>query len=164
MKNQKSLGNKGFSLVELIVVIAIMAVLMGVLAPTLIGNIEKSRESKDLQNLDAVYNGINTALAEEAVVKEIAGANKADYAKGWMKLTDVKGASTIKKLEEIIGSLKEIDLTSACNASAEIYVNINPTTLKVMVMASNDGKDATVCTKTESAAHAKGGYRIMIVE
>ena len=35
-KTQKKLGNKGFSLVELIVVIAIMAVLVGVLAPTLI--------------------------------------------------------------------------------------------------------------------------------
>ena len=32
-KKQKSLTNKGFSLVELIIVIAIMAVLVGVLAP-----------------------------------------------------------------------------------------------------------------------------------
>lgn len=44
-------NNKGFSLVELIVVIAIMAVLVGVLAPTLIGNIEKSRESRIFRTL-----------------------------------------------------------------------------------------------------------------
>lgn len=33
MKKQKSMGNKGFSLVELIIVIAIMAILVGVMAP-----------------------------------------------------------------------------------------------------------------------------------
>ena len=60
-------NNKGFSLVELIVVIAIMAVLVGVLAPTLIGNIEKSRESKDLQNLDSIRQAVVTAMSDESV-------------------------------------------------------------------------------------------------
>ena len=67
----KKMNNKGFSLVELIVVIAIMAVLVGVLAPTLIKNVEKSRESTDLQNLDTIRGAVVTTLSDETVAAKI---------------------------------------------------------------------------------------------
>ena len=46
--NRICLDSKGFSLVELIIVIAVMVILAGGLEPALIKYIEKSRKSKDI--------------------------------------------------------------------------------------------------------------------
>lgn len=58
-------NNKGFSLVELIIVIAIMAILAGALAPALIKYINKSRRSADISNADTIRTAVQTALSDE---------------------------------------------------------------------------------------------------
>ena len=60
-------NNKGFSLVELIIVIAIMAVLIGVLAPQYLKYVEKSRVSSDKQSVASVVEAVNTVLTDESV-------------------------------------------------------------------------------------------------
>jgi type IV pilus assembly protein PilA len=60
----KKMNNKGFSLVELIVVIAIMAVLVGVLAPQFIKYVESSRRSTDVSNAETIRSAVLADIAE----------------------------------------------------------------------------------------------------
>ena len=71
MNNQKKMGNKGFSLVELIVVIAIMAVLVGVLAPQFLRYVEKSRQDGDITSIQEVMTAINTGVSDGEVKGDI---------------------------------------------------------------------------------------------
>ena len=53
LANRKK-NNRGFSLVELIIVIAIMAILVGIVGTQVLPYINKSRNAKDIQKLSAL--------------------------------------------------------------------------------------------------------------
>lgn len=135
------MNNKGFSLVELIVVIAIMAVLMGVLAPTLIGNIEKSRETKDLQALDAVYQAFTHAVSTEAGAKQAASNTITNEPiSSFMGSAALSGnwKTIAEDVQEELGASAPT-LSAGCNSDASdtFYITVNPTTKKVYVKISD---------------------------
>ena len=51
----KRTNRKGFTIVELVIVIAVIAILAGVLIPTFAGVTSKAKESKALQEVKAAY-------------------------------------------------------------------------------------------------------------
>lgn len=71
-KLQKYLSGEreGFSLIELIIVIAIMAILIGVVALVVIPYLEDGRESTDRAALGEVQTAFKTAMTDETMAKK----------------------------------------------------------------------------------------------
>lgn len=67
----KKLNNKGFSLIELIIVIAIMAVLVAVIAPNLTSYLGSSKRKTDNNNADTIESAISAQLQALASDEEI---------------------------------------------------------------------------------------------
>lgn len=61
---KKKMDNKGFSLVELIIVIAIMVILVAVLAPQYLKYVEKSRVSTDVQTTVEFINSMQVLASD----------------------------------------------------------------------------------------------------
>ena len=69
--SDKKNKNHGFSLIEMVVVVAILAVMILVLAPKLLSYNERSRAEKDNSSMDEVVNAIQLALADQEIYDEV---------------------------------------------------------------------------------------------
>ena len=113
-KKQKSLTNKGFSLVELIIVIAILAVLVRVLAPQYIKYVEKSRVSADAQQVEE-FTGAMTVLASDVDVTLTSGET-------YTVTSDTTGKITISDdLKTILNAQGTVDTTKNYSYKSTSY-------------------------------------------
>lgn len=144
MRKQKSIGNKGFSLVELIIVIAIMAILVGVMAPQLLRYVERTRVSADTQVADSVKTAITTAMLDPEVI----GANPSGIPAAGSSLdlgtagdfTDAFGTAVAETLgyadvaamtNATIGIISELQSNGATGITAQIDATGNRVTVTV---------------------------------
>ena len=97
-KKQRTLNNKGFSLIELIVVIAIMAILVGVLAPQFIKYVESSKQSTDIQNAAAIRSAVEVGVANGDISENVTVAIDSNS----IKVTNADAALTAAGLTNSI--------------------------------------------------------------
>lgn len=129
---EKKLNNKGFSLVELIIVIAIMAVLIGVLAPQYLRYVERSRVSTDRDNIAAIESAIQVYGADT----EVAAANA--LGSGTVTLSRTAGIATSGGNLNLALANAGIDMTTQLenrqtHDPAIITVTVDPATGQVTV-------------------------------
>ena len=113
-------NNKGFTLVELIIVIAIIAVLSAVLAPQYIAYVEKSRLAMDDSVAAEVKHNVEILAVDAAVYDEIADDDTVSFTDG-DAIT-----STCDKLEEELLKVYsgDIDMKSKTRKDATYTVTI----------------------------------------
>lgn len=130
-------NNKGFSLVELIIVIAIMAILVGVMAPQLIKYIEKANASADAQLADTVH----SAVIDAALDPEVATASTTGIPSGGVNIISSpwKADSPLpfqKAVCEILGVASTADLRSSLKSNGpkdNISVTISGNNVTVLL-------------------------------
>lgn len=146
LRNKKLKDNKkkGFTLVELIVVLVILAILAALLIPALTGYINKAKEK---------------SIVAETRQAVMAAQTLVDEAYGKLDLTATDDAIVISA-DDVAGKtvVKISDIATLAEVKAENITSATVTAGKVMgLVYTNDGK---TCTYTAGTAGGKGTYDV----
>ena len=156
----KKTNNKGFSLVELIIVIAIMAILAGAIAPALIRYIDKSRKSNDLSAAKTIKTAVETAMSNEDTYAGLTSNTSAPV----IKLT--QGSTSVGGVQIINVKWPSNATTTSAEASDEIFKNLSESIPKIKYKKAADSTIGApsdwyvFCTATGQVTVVLGGSAV----
>lgn len=141
---EKKMNNKGFSLVELIIVIAIMVILVAVLAPQYLKYVEKSRVSTDVQTTVGFINSLQV-LASDPDIDLTGGTYKVSNSGEDITISDDLHDKLIAA-----GMLTGDDFTGAAGSyvSTSKYQSTRYTTATITIELAYDSTNKTWSVKT----------------
>ncbi len=150
LANRKK-DNKGFSLVELIIVIAIMAILVGVVGTQVIPYIEKSRKAKDIQVLSGLCTDAMTAYSSNASTLDASATYKITIDKTNALAVTGGGTTDNKVLLDAFKELNNVDKTADLKLESKAGKDIS----KIEISCQNTGDMVTVkVTNTTPAKYS----------
>lgn len=131
----KRLNKKGFTLAELLIVVAIIAVLVAIAIPIFTSQLEKAREATDAANIRAAYTEVQTAVLTgedtgKAKIQEDGSAKETITLKqqkgGWQNSFEFPANLTEDKNKELTPEQKDVEIT-ANESGASININLHVT-------------------------------------
>ncbi|MGN0438137.1 MAG: hypothetical protein ACI4F4_06390 [Lachnospiraceae bacterium] len=130
-------------MVELIIVIAIMAILAAALAPALIKYINKSRLSTDISTGTSIASAIQTALSNESAYDDCADVDAQPFTASTFtgKMKD-EVVATIDPAKCVVKSKKDMNGTAI--GGTNFIVTVKPTTNEVTVWIGAKSTDRIV--------------------
>ena len=140
----KKITNKkdGFTLAELLIVVAIIAVLTAIAIPVFTSQLEKAREATDMSNLRAAYAEVATEyLANGATKPYYAEVTLKQQKNGWQNSENGKLYTRVDGVEKAI----TID-DSIVTKGSTVFVNID-----------GEGTVTVTATKLDGASKIGGG-------
>ena len=150
---------KGFSLVELIIVMAIMAILVGIVASQVIPYMEKSRQSKDQQVISSICTDVVSAIAQSGQsctggMDKLSNLGSIANSQAVTEFQDLRSGTAIGTIE----TNAKGQLASKLMKGGDIIVSINNANGMVQVwVPAQDGKG----TGTASSAPNPGSKNLV---
>ena len=121
-------NNKGFTLAELLIVVAIIAVLTAIAIPVFTSQLEKSREATDASNIRAAYAEVMAAALTDPDNDHTATVPKKQTVAKWQGAFDIAGVTIAGGDSEEINSTAATVISYVGSTGAVTIDNVAPTT------------------------------------
>lgn len=140
----KKMNNKGFSLIELIIVIAIMAVLVAIIAPNLTKYLGKSKQQTDKTNCEEVRKQVKNCISEASV-------------------DDIKVQATdgTPAIYMITGTGSAVNVTPASTGTND-FAKLIEDVLDPDTQIASKAEPTKTSMKVEIKGDASGGYTVTV--